>query len=129
MFDTNRFINLSLPSDWMLEIQQRAEHHQLTAEEWLHVEVAKLLGKPDPRSTIEINKRLAALEAQVAAIPRLEHQLQTLLVLIQQLSPAPPISQSPVSPSPVSPSSSVSVSLPEDDDDEPDEILYDFLDR
>ncbi len=121
MSDDTGLINLSLPNDWMAEIQQRADQSHLSAEEWLYVEVAKLLGKPDPRSAIELNKRLTALEAQVAAIPRLEHELQTLVTLIKRVSPAPSVSPSSVS-------SSLSVSYSDEDEDEPDEILYDFLD-
>lgn len=111
----------------MEEITQRASQQQLTPEEWLYVEIARLLGKPDPRSVMAMNKRLTALEKQVAALPQIEHQLQMLTVLIRDL-------QSDSSPS-VSQSSSPASPLADDEDDEddegdePDEILYDFLDR
>lgn len=110
----------------MVEITQRASQQQLTPEEWLYVEVARLLGKPDPRSVMELDKRLTALEKQVAALPQIEHQLQTLTVLIKNLQPDSSSSQSSSTPPSSSPSSSL-VDDEDDEGDEPDEILYDFL--
>ncbi|MGP1386582.1 MAG: hypothetical protein ACTS2F_23690 [Thainema sp.] len=122
MLPSNRPINLSLPPDWIADIEQRASEKQLTVEEWLYVEIARLLGKPNPQFNIEISKRLAVLESQIAAIPRLENQLQTLISLVKHLqsdtSELPPLA---------SPPSTFKQDDFEEDDDEPDEILYDFL--
>ncbi len=128
MFSSRYSVNLSLPSEWMEEITQRASQQQLTPEEWLYVEVARLLGKPDPRSVIEIDKRLAALEDQMAALPQIEHQLQMLTALIQNLRSDSPSSIAQ-SPSPLSSSANDKNDDGDDEYDEPDEILYDFLDR
>lgn len=127
----NRDIYLSLPTDWLADIEQRANQQQLTQQEWLYIEIAKLLGKPDPRSTIELTKRVAALEEQTASIPQIEQQLKTLISLVQRLesdrSATPPAaSHTATSHTASPPITSMASSFYEQDEDEPDEILYDF---
>lgn len=111
-------IKLNLNPSWQEKIAQIASDRQKTSEEVVQEAIALYLGEVAANS----GDRLLALEKEVALLKQTVNQLHTLITVMRQQQLKDTSSQKTAI--------SETVFMPEIDedmDDEPDEILYDFL--
>ncbi|MDJ1167916.1 hypothetical protein PMG71_00580 [Roseofilum sp. BLCC_M154] len=111
-------MKLNLNPSWQEKIAQIASDRQKTSEEVVQEAIALYLGEVAANS----GDRLVVLEQEVALLKQTVNQLHTLITVIRQQQLKDTSNQK----TPVS----ETIFMPEIDDDiedEPDEILYDFL--
>jgi len=111
-------MQLNISKSWQEKIAKIASDRQKTSEEVVKEAIALYLGEVAANS----GDRLVALEQEVALLKQTVNQLHTLITVIRQQQLKDASNQK----TPVS----ETVFMPEVDDDiedEPDEILYDFL--
>ncbi|MDB9515756.1 hypothetical protein PN466_02135 [Roseofilum reptotaenium CS-1145] len=111
-------MQVNISSSWQEKIGKIASDRQKTSQEVVQEAIALYLGEVAANS----GDRLVALEREVTLLKQTVNRLHTLVTVMrqQQLS-APSTQQTPIS-------ETVLMPEPDDDmDDEPDEILYDFL--
>jgi hypothetical protein len=125
-------IGAFIPQDWLEEIDAICTQQGHTRSEWLASLIAEVLGKTNGHTLIALRQRvdrleqnqeeMGALQRQIAALKQEVQSLQMQLhsVSLQARSGQPNEPQRPL----VQPSESYD--FPETED-EPDEILYDFL--
>jgi uncharacterized coiled-coil protein SlyX len=138
MYASDATISSTIPADWLQEIDQLCAAQNRSRSDWLYLLIAQALDKPDPGSLLRLQRRIEQLEAQVAQAHQVNHlrqQVQDLARKVDQLQARshslpeePPVESLESSIEPPAPSAPPAA-WEDDLEDEPDEILYDFLEE
>lgn len=121
-------VQLQLPIAWLTKIQHLAEQRERSSEEVLQGAIAQYLGVPLP----DQESRITQLEADIRALNRQIRQLSTTLSQIQLSAIDTTVASSPIDAADMDTVETVRSQpsgnwIDDDTDDEPDEVLYDFL--
>ena len=123
-------IGAFIPQDWLEDIDAVCTQQGRTRSEWLASLIAEALGKTQGNRLIALQQRVDRLEQNQQEMGTLQQQLATLKQEVQSLQMQMHYFQAQSTPVNSLQRPQVQPSVPFDfpeTEDEPDEILYDFL--
>jgi len=119
-------VNCKIPSGWKKKIKHLAAERSQPSEQIIYEAIAQYLGE----NTSKTNSRIDTLEEEVSELYSTIAQLSSSIKKLQQQAIAA-ASMNPLTGTPTTERQRTIVALEFDEDDgvedEPDEILYDFL--
>lgn len=119
-------VNCKIPSDWKKKIKRLAAERSQSSEEIIYEAIASYLGE----TTSKTNSRIDTLEKEVSLLHSTIAQLSSSIKKLQQQAIAAASTNNLYSTSATERQRTIAaLEFDEDDgvEDEPDEILYDFL--
>lgn len=122
----NSMVSCPIPLDWQAKIEVLATQRRKSPEEIVYEAIAHYLGE----NALTSDNRLSALEVEVSSLHGLVAELSSTVKDLQQGLVTAASSISVAETKTVNPTQvlqKVDPDLDEDIEDEPDEILYDFL--